>query len=72
MSDPNRDAQRARQGRVVALVIIASGLGAMLAPWLVATLGLAFRFEMLIYFAALGGFVWAGVVAYQIWQTRDD
>ncbi|WP_232829312.1 DUF5337 domain-containing protein [Tropicimonas sp. IMCC34043] len=57
------DKAQARQGRIVALVIAASGLLAILAPFIVAVSGLPARYEMLFYFVALGGFVWALVVA---------
>lgn len=67
-----RDAAFARKGRSAALVIAAAGLGAILAPWIVAVTGLPARYEMLIYFAALGAFVWALVVTYQLWRMRRE
>lgn len=67
----DRDSALARRGRVVALVIAGAGLAAILAPWIVTTLGLPVRYEFLIYFAALAGFVWALVVIYQIWRARN-
>ena len=44
----------------------------MLAPWIVQALGLAPRFEMLIYFSALAAFVWAMVNVFQLWRMRQD
>ncbi len=61
----------ARSGRIVAVVIAAGGLLALFAPWLTITLGLPARYEMLFYFAALGAFVWALVVAVRMWRARQ-
>lgn len=68
----DRDVVFARKGRAAALVIASAGLAAILAPWIVAVTGLPARFEMLIYFAALGAFVWALVVTYQLWRMRQE
>jgi hypothetical protein len=65
------DSALARKGRIAAVVIAASGLLAILAPWLTAALGLPLRFEFLFYLAAMAGFVWALVVSLQIWRARD-
>ncbi len=65
------DAAFARQGRVVAVVIALAGLLAIFAPALVTLLGLPARYEMLFYFAALAGFVWAFVVAVGMWRSRS-
>jgi high-affinity Fe2+/Pb2+ permease len=62
----NDDSARMRQGRIVALVIAGAGVLAILAPWLVQALGLAPRFEFLMYFASLAAFVWALVVALRL------
>ena len=67
-----RDQAFARKGRITALVIAAGGIAAMLAPWIVQALGLAPRFEMLIYFSALAAFVWAMVNVFQLWRMRQD
>lgn len=71
MSDAS-DKAIARKGRTVGLVIAGAGLAALLAPWIVARLGLSLRFEMLIYFGALAAFVWAFVNIYQIWRLRQN
>lgn len=68
----DKDRAFARQGRIVAVVIAVAGLSAIVAPWLVAALGLAPRYEMLIYFAALAAFVWALIVTYRLWTTRNE
>jgi len=61
----------ARRGRIVALVIAGAGLAAILAPYIVRAIGLAPRYEFLIYLAAMAAFLWALVVTWQIWQARD-
>jgi hypothetical protein len=68
----DRDQAFAQKGRVIALVIAAGGISAMLAPWIVQVLGLAPRFEMLIYLSALAAFVWAMVNIFQLWRMRQD
>ncbi|MFP4273942.1 MAG: DUF5337 family protein [Paracoccaceae bacterium] len=67
----DRDRRIARQGRIVALVIAGAGLAAILAPWIVSAAGLPVRFEMLIYLATMGAFLWALVVAARLWRSRD-
>lgn len=58
---------RQRNGRIAAIVIVVSGLAAILAPLLTEYFGLPLRFEMLIYLLALAGFAWAMVVTLKIW-----
>ena len=62
---------RRRKGRMVALVIAGAGLAAILAPYLVAWMGLPLRFEFLIYFTAMAAFFWALMVSLQLWRGRD-
>ncbi|MFP4044365.1 MAG: DUF5337 family protein [Rhodosalinus sp.] len=64
------DRRIARQGRVIALVVAGAGLAAILAPWITASLGLAVRYEMLIYLAAMGAFLWALIAAIGLWRQR--
>ncbi|WP_333684817.1 DUF5337 domain-containing protein [Pontibaca methylaminivorans] len=59
-----------RRGRVIAVVIALSGLAAILAPVLAQLLALPVRYEMLFYFGAIGGFVWALINSYQLWRLR--
>lgn len=62
----------ARTGRTVALVIAGAALLSILAPVITRTLGLAPRFEMLLYLISLGAFIWSLVVTVKLWQkTRD-
>ncbi|MEM0936650.1 MAG: DUF5337 domain-containing protein [Pseudomonadota bacterium] len=65
------DRQIAKRGRMVALVIATAGLAAIFAPYIVTGLGLAPRFEFLIYLAAMAAFLWAIVVTWQIWRARN-
>ncbi|MGV6849516.1 MAG: DUF5337 domain-containing protein [Marinibacterium sp.] len=73
MNPSEKEQAIARKGRHVALVIA----GTMLA-WLAMTLfigpalGLPGRFALLFDFAALAGFVYAGVNIFQIWRARQD
>lgn len=70
--DKDIAAQVAGQGRTAALVIAAGGLLAIFAPVITRTLGLAPRFEMLMYLMSLAAFIWSLVVTWKLWQkTRD-
>ena len=66
----NRDEQHAKQGRLAAMVIAASGLLAILAPIIVQSLNLTIRFEILLYLFSLAGFFFALVLALQVWQSQ--
>ncbi|MDT0683679.1 DUF5337 family protein [Roseicyclus sp. F158] len=77
MTEPRRKEDRSApdgaalaKRRSAGVVIALSGLAALLAPWIVATTGLAPRYEMLFYFAALAGFVWSLAVLFQILRDR--
>jgi hypothetical protein len=62
----------ARQGRIAALVVAGAMLFWLVAQWAGPQLGLAGRYALLIDFAAMAAFVWAFVVALQIWRARRD
>ncbi len=62
------DPANARQGRIAALVIVAAGILAVIAPWLTTALGLAPHYEILFYMFSLAGFVWSLVVTFGIWK----
>lgn len=66
------DAEFARQGRRIALVIAGAGIAAIVAPWLVGALGLAPRFEFLIYLSAMAAFIWSLVATWKLWQNTRD
>lgn len=59
-----------KQARLVAIVIIATLLIWFAAQFAGAKLGLESRFVFLFDFAALGAFLWAFIVTYQIWRKR--
>ncbi|RYI28991.1 MAG: hypothetical protein EON48_05715 [Acetobacteraceae bacterium] len=64
------DPQRARQVRLVAIVLIVTMALWMGAQVLGGKLGLEVRFVFLFDLLAIAGFVWALVVTYQIWRGR--
>jgi hypothetical protein len=66
----NRDERNAKQGRLAAMVIAASGLLAILAPTIAQILNLTIRFEILLYLFSLAGFFFAIVLALQVWQSQ--
>lgn len=68
----DQDAQLARKGRVVALVIAGSMLLWLVAQWLGKALGLPGRYALLFDFAAIAALIWALVNIYQIWRARQN
>lgn len=58
---------RARQARLVAVVIAATALVWMAAQWAGGAFGWQARFVFLFDFAAIAAFVWALVVTYRTW-----
>ena len=67
MSD-RLDPELARQARMAALVIAGAGLLSIFAPQIVAGLGLAPRYVILLTLISLAAFFWALVVTVRIWQ----
>jgi len=66
------DQDTARMGRQAAIVIAVAGLLSIFAPQITSALGLAPRFEMLLYLISLAAFIWSLVVTWKLWQkTRD-
>ena len=64
------DLERARQVRLVAVVLVATMVLWMGAQWLGGKLGLETRYVFLFDLLAIAAFVWAMVVTYQIWRMR--
>lgn len=64
------DVQRARQARLVGIVLAATIILWMGAQFLGGQLGLETRFVFLFDLAAIAAFVWSLVVTYQIWRGR--
>ena len=70
MADTQAEKRFRRTGQIAGLTIAVAGLAAVCAPWIVGALGLAPRFEMLIYLCTLAAMAWAMFVAWGMWQTR--
>lgn len=68
----NRDRDRAVKARTISIVIASTMLLWMLAQWVGGQLGLPTRYVFLFDFAALAGFFWAMVVAWQMWRGRSE
>ena len=66
------DAQNAKTGRMIAIVIALAALLSIFAPVLTRTLGLSPRFEMLLYLFSLAGFIWSLVVTWKLWQKTKE
>lgn len=71
--DTDKEQAIARKGRHIGMVIAAT-----MVLWLVMTmfvgpaLGMPGRFALLFDFAALAGFIYAGVNIFQLWRMRQD
>ena len=68
---PPRDAEIARRGRLAALVIAGTGLFWILATIIGGVFALDQRLRALLDLMALGGFVFALVLIYQLWRMRQ-
>ena len=68
---PQQDAEIARKGRLAALVIAGTGVFWILATILGGYLTLDQRVRALFDLMALGGFVFALVLIYQLWRMRQ-
>ena len=71
--DTDKELAIARKGRHIGIVIAVT-----MVVWLGMTLfigpaiGLPGRYELLFDFAALAGFIYAGVNIFQLWRMRQD
>jgi hypothetical protein len=70
MSDPS-DTQ-ARKGRFTAMVIAGTAVLWVLASLIGAEYGWSNRTRALVDMLALGGFIWAFVLIYQLWRARQS
>ncbi|MET4127112.1 DUF5337 domain-containing protein [Roseovarius sp. MBR-6] len=68
---PQQDQEIARLGRRAALVIAGTGVLWVLASLIGAQYGLSLRMRALFDLMALGGFVYAFVLIYQLWRARQ-
>jgi threonine/homoserine/homoserine lactone efflux protein len=66
------EADQSRAGRRAALVIAGTALLWVVATYLGAKLGLGQRVLALFDLMALGGFLWAMWMIYNIWRARQD
>lgn len=66
------DAEQARSGRRAALVIAGTAIIWVLATYLGGKMGLGQRVLALFDLMALGGFLWAFWMIYNIWRARQD
>ncbi|MAU54048.1 MAG: hypothetical protein CMN17_17135 [Roseovarius sp.] len=71
MPQEKEDGEIARLGRRAALVIAGTGALWVLATLIGAQLGLSQRMRALFDLMALGGFVYAFVLIYQLWRARQ-
>jgi len=60
----------ARQGRIAAVVVAVAMFVWVALQWAAPAIGLSGRFAFLFDLAALAAFVWAFVVAWQVWRAR--
>lgn len=72
MAREDTDQVIAQKGRHVALVIAVTMLVWLALQVIAPALGLPGRFALLFDFAALAGFVYAGVNIFQIWRARQQ
>ena len=72
MSDREKDTALARQGRMVALVIVGTTVLWLLAQLIGPELGLPGRYAFLFDLFALAAFLWAFIVTFGIWRRRKD
>ncbi len=71
MTNPDpHEQQRARQGRLVAVVLAVTMLVWMGVQLVGGEMGWDVRYAFLFDLAALAAFFWALVVTYQIWRAR--
>lgn len=65
------DHTRAKQGRMAALVIVATGVIWVGATWAGTEFGWTNRTRALFDFIALAGFAFALIVTFRIWRARQ-
>jgi hypothetical protein len=66
------DRSRALQARTVGIVLAVTILAWMGVQWLGGQFGWETRFVFLADLAAIAAFLWALVVTYQIWRSRQS
>ena len=64
--------QQTRQGRLVAVVIAGTMILWLAGQWIGGAIGLPERYVFLFDLLALAGFLWAMIVAFQMWRNRQN
>ena len=68
--DPDHEAAERAQMRLISKVLVIGTLAWLLLQWLGPQLGLAGEYAFLIDLAAMAAFIWALVMAVQLWRRR--
>ncbi len=70
--DKDKEQAIARKGRHIGIVIAATMVLWRVMSFVGPQLGLPGRYALLFDFAALAGFIYAGVNIFQLWRMRQD
>ncbi|WP_171096957.1 MULTISPECIES: DUF5337 domain-containing protein [unclassified Ruegeria] len=70
--DKDKEQAIARKGRHIGIVIAVTMLLWLAMSFIGPQLGLPGRYALLFDFAALAGFIYAGVNIFQLWRMRQD
>ncbi|WP_170788372.1 DUF5337 domain-containing protein [Ruegeria lacuscaerulensis] len=70
--DKDKEQAIARKGRHIGIVIAATMVLWLAMSFVGPQLGLPGRYALLFDFAALAGFIYAGVNIFQLWRMRQD
>ncbi len=70
--DKDKEQAIARKGRHIGIVIAVTMVLWLVMSFVGPQLGLPGRYALLFDFAALAGFIYAGVNIFQLWRMRQD
>ncbi|WP_420584442.1 DUF5337 domain-containing protein [Ruegeria sp.] len=70
--DKDKEQAIARKGRHIGIVIAVTMILWLVMSFVGPQLGLPGRYALLFDFAALAGFIYAGVNIFQLWRMRQD
>ena len=70
--DKDKEQAIARKGRHIGIVIAVTMILWLAMSFIGPQLGLPGRYALLFDFAALAGFIYAGVNIFQLWRMRQD
>lgn len=70
--DKDKEQAIARKGRHIGIVIAATMVLWLAMSFVGPQLGLPGRYALLFDFAALAGFIYAGINIFQLWRMRQD